>query len=173
MSIDQVFEVTEQHLKLLSHMWVDWDDSCYDGAPAVNIKRPYGNSDVLTDVAEILDLCPENPDENCYDNYEWREMWVEENEKMLLALHKETRLALQCCLRAGKFEAGKFVRDMYQWRPAASDSEFQEAQREQARVEERKRRDNEFHQAEMKRRQVDEKKRELKKLEEELRQLDG
>lgn len=50
----QKVTVTEEHIALLRRMYVNWDDDAYDGAPAIDIKRPYGNSDVLGDVAEIL-----------------------------------------------------------------------------------------------------------------------
>lgn len=55
------FEVTENHLKLLKRMCVDWND-CEFGAPSIDPKRPYGNSNVISDMREILDLdgkkCP-------------------------------------------------------------------------------------------------------------------
>lgn len=34
-------------------MYVGWDD-CEYGAPAIDCKRPYGNSSVEEDIAEIL-----------------------------------------------------------------------------------------------------------------------
>lgn len=55
------FEVTESHIKLLKKACVDWND-CEFGAPTINPKRPYGNSCVISDMREILDLrgktCP-------------------------------------------------------------------------------------------------------------------
>lgn len=41
------------HIKLLQRMYVGWED-CEYGAPAIDCKRPYGNSDVPGDIAEIL-----------------------------------------------------------------------------------------------------------------------
>jgi len=49
----KTFVVTHEHLKLLRRMWIRWED-CEYGAPAVDSKRPYGNSDVEGDIAEIL-----------------------------------------------------------------------------------------------------------------------
>ncbi len=49
----QTFIVTHEHLKLLRRMWIRWED-CEYGAPTVDSKRPYGNSDVEGDIAEIL-----------------------------------------------------------------------------------------------------------------------
>ena len=45
------FTVTEEHLKLLRRAYVDWED-CEFGAPAIDCKRPYGNSDVIADIGE-------------------------------------------------------------------------------------------------------------------------
>jgi hypothetical protein len=47
--------IDENHLKLLSKAYVRWDD-CETGAPAIDPKRPYGNSNVEGDVAEILGI---------------------------------------------------------------------------------------------------------------------
>ena len=49
------FTVTDEHLKLLRGAYVGWDD-CEFGAPAIDCKRPYGNSDVIADIAEILEV---------------------------------------------------------------------------------------------------------------------
>lgn len=47
------FELTEEHCKLLSHAYVRWLDVEH-GAPCIDPKRPFGNSDVARDVAELL-----------------------------------------------------------------------------------------------------------------------
>jgi len=62
------FTVTEGHLRLLRHAWVDWDQGEGYGAPGINPKKPYGNSDVERDIAEIL----EAPD----SDWEWVEIEV-------------------------------------------------------------------------------------------------
>jgi len=49
------FAVTEDHLELLRHVYLYWDYGEGCGAPAINPKRPDGNSDVERDIAEILD----------------------------------------------------------------------------------------------------------------------
>jgi hypothetical protein len=49
----KTFTVTHDHLKLLQRMRVRWD-GCEYGAPAIDSKRPYGNSNVEGDIAEIL-----------------------------------------------------------------------------------------------------------------------
>mgnify|MGYP001602384821 CR=1 FL=1 len=46
-------EITPAHIKLAKRMYVQWQD-CEYGAPEIDPKRPYGNSDVEGDIAEIL-----------------------------------------------------------------------------------------------------------------------
>jgi hypothetical protein len=48
------FTVTKDHITLLKLMYVSWDD-CEYGAPCIDPKRPYGNSSVAHDIAEILE----------------------------------------------------------------------------------------------------------------------
>ena len=57
--------VTSEHLKLLQAMYLRWED-CEYGAPAVDCKRPYGNSDVE---ADILELLGENRNEDYDDSF--------------------------------------------------------------------------------------------------------
>lgn len=92
----ELFHVNEDHLKLLKNSRVSW---CYDefGAPEIDPKRPYGNSNVLNDIKEILGHIKEgqlSPKE--------RQL----QEKLYLALHVETMLALQIVLSVGKVEIG-------------------------------------------------------------------
>ena len=51
----------EEHLKLLKEMYVGWNE-CEFGAPEIDPKRPYGDSDVYEDMNKILGLpmksCP-------------------------------------------------------------------------------------------------------------------
>jgi hypothetical protein len=83
------FIVTEEHLKLMRHFWVGW---CYDefGAPEIDPKRPYGNSDVPGDIAEILGW------QGQYDPLRARK------------IHEDTQIALQIALRVGYFKAGRY-----------------------------------------------------------------
>lgn len=92
------FNLTEEHLTLLRNACVGWGDGDY-GAPEVEPKRPYGNSDVQNDVAKVLG-------------------WTWDGSGMPYAiawradqLHAETALALQICLSVGRFEAGRYERD--------------------------------------------------------------
>lgn len=53
--------ITPDHIKLLRRSYVGWND-CEYGAPEIDCKRPYGNSDVAGDIAEILGWKPEGDD---------------------------------------------------------------------------------------------------------------
>jgi hypothetical protein len=103
------FTVTEDHLKLLRRAYAGWDD-CEFGAPAIDCKRPYGNSDVIGDIAEILGV--ETNDEG--------DVSPDENAR-LIRLHGETATVLQIALATGEFRAGRYACDKYQsnWRPVA------------------------------------------------------
>jgi hypothetical protein len=79
------FQVTEDHLKLLRNMYVRWQE-CENGAPAINCKRPYGNSDVESDVCRIL------------------ERYLSDEEAF--KIHKETETVLQITLHVGYFKPG-------------------------------------------------------------------
>ncbi len=104
------FTVTEAHLKLARRMYVRWDGSIEYGAPAVDPKRPYGNSDVEGDMRHILGL-----DEDA------------ETEGALRELHEQMTTVLQIALRTGQFGAGEYVTDPYRrnWRPAPTEEEEQ------------------------------------------------
>jgi len=83
-----LFELTADHLVLLKSAYVGWQD-CETGAPEINPKRPYGNSDVATDIIGILgwDWPPEEEEEKC-DSLRAR----------ALSIHHETHTALQIVL---------------------------------------------------------------------------
>jgi hypothetical protein len=100
----EVFTLTEAHLKLLKRANVGWQD-CETGAPEIDPKRPYGNSSVYLDVAEILDIkpaarCPKcgAECERCGD--EGGGFSREERESLML-LHRGTEHALQIVLQHG------------------------------------------------------------------------
>jgi hypothetical protein len=97
------FTVTDEHLRLLRRAYVTWTDAEF-GAPEIDCKRPYGNSGVYSDIAEILDI-PED---------EWSDGElnpVPEAEWRFLRLHVETAVVLQIALAAGEFRPGRYVRE--------------------------------------------------------------
>jgi len=94
------FRLTEQHIKLLQQMYCAFYHSAYDGAPAIDVKRPYGNSFVAGDVNDIV----------------FQEEWDEDDDmpeelyERCMALHKETGKALQICLSTVSFKPGLYGR---------------------------------------------------------------
>jgi len=122
------FEVTEDHLRLLRRTFVGWDDSAYHGAPAVGIKRPYGNSDVVTDLAEII-VPVEGDDE--LDDYasftregELKSVRTKDGRELtqddLLRLHREMELVLQILASNLEIAPGLYLKtrmyDSLSWR---------------------------------------------------------
>ena len=82
----KIFEVTEEHLKLLKHSHIMWRASEY-GAPMIDPKRPYGNTSVESDIAEILG-------------------WDEEDSQRAEKLHRELEIVLQIVLVTQTFQTG-------------------------------------------------------------------
>lgn len=102
--IDQkFFEITEQHLLLLQHSNVWYDDTtAYRGAAAIDVKRPYGNKTVLHDIGRILNIPPNECNEDGDRDYD------KETEKELIKIHEQTATALQICLQLRAFETGVY-----------------------------------------------------------------
>ena len=87
------FEIREEHLKLLKRMHVTYWD-CEYGSPAIDPKRPYGNSDVEEDIAEILDW-------SIHENG-----LVFTQRVKAQKIHKEMKTVLQICLSTLSFKEG-------------------------------------------------------------------
>lgn len=103
------FSVTEDHIKLLKSMYIGWQD-CEFGAPEVDPKRPYGNSDVYHDIAEILDW----PYNRNPETYEYTDLAIKKMDK----IHREMETVLQilvsnCSIRPGTYEAKEFSNDWH------------------------------------------------------------
>ena len=84
----KTFILKQEHLDLLSHAYVEWYD-CETGAPCIDPKRPYGNSDVESDIADLLGW-KINPE---YDELS------KSQKKEAQKLHEETETALQIVLQ--------------------------------------------------------------------------
>jgi hypothetical protein len=112
--MEHIFEVKKEHLVLLKHMSVGWQN-CEFGAPEIDPKRPYGNSGVIGDMIEIfgkevkrgifkVDLLDKEyyvtPDEDSED--------MDGLESVLKKLHRETENVLQIALSTGMFKEGKY-----------------------------------------------------------------
>lgn len=101
------FTVTGQHLALLRRASIAWCALEPYGSPAVDPNRPYGNSSVFGDIAEITDpdgFAAAWPDEAAYAAY------MTAGEERFLRLHVETMVALRIALSAGEFKAGRYTR---------------------------------------------------------------
>lgn len=101
----RLFVLKQTHLELLKNMVVRWDD-CEFGAPAIDCKKPYGNSSVYEDMAKILGV------KGFIDSDE-EVSFSEEQIQFMNNLHKDTKIALQIVLKTGKFEPGIYVADEY------------------------------------------------------------
>ena len=97
----QRFTVTEDHIKLLRRAYVSWDGGEF-GAPAIDCKRPYGNSSVYNDMAEILGITESGEDD-----------FSEEQFAHMAQLHKETQTVLQIILATGEMRAGTYEANRY------------------------------------------------------------
>lgn len=97
------FEVTTDHIKLLRRAYVSWDDGEF-GAPAIDCKRPYGNSSVYEDIVEI---CGFDFQQDPYDDYYAADV------AFMDRLHEGTKNALQIFLQTGKMETGIYERELY------------------------------------------------------------
>lgn len=125
----EVFEMSKFHVRLLHHMYVDWNDQAYDGAPAIGLKRPYGNSDMLSDIAEIVvgqrgEFPNErhgkpylDPEEYTRFDREGEIISIDVHDEdgiqvlprqALEILHRETQVALQIVLSTGSWEPGTY-----------------------------------------------------------------
>ena len=106
------FYITEEHIKLLSHFWINWELTSYGhGVPCIDIKRPYGNTYIISDIIDILGLPYE------YDLYS--DGYPDEIESKIRQLHHETLIALQILVRNAYIEIGEYVADKYDqnWKP--------------------------------------------------------
>lgn len=107
----QQFRVLPEHVKLLQRAYVSWDEGEF-GAPAIDCKRPYGNSNAIADIGKILGEVPEEGADTT------EERWSSAQEMRFCRLHKETASALQICLRTGQLKPGLYEADRYtqNWR---------------------------------------------------------
>lgn len=102
------FTLTEEHRKLLRRMYIGWQWS-ETGAPEVDPKRPYGNSSVALDVAEILKWPIPNEESKDFER-EYAAL-----ERRAASIHAETLLALEVLVQTGQDAPGLYVRES-RWR---------------------------------------------------------
>lgn len=107
----EIFELTKEHVELLSNAYVDWEHGeC--GAPAIDPKRPYGNGDMERDVCQILgwfdydDASDAEQELFSEGGGKYEKLW-----KRAEKIHLETETALQIILKFKTFKPGKFQRE--------------------------------------------------------------
>lgn len=119
--LNELFTVTDDHMKLLPRLHFDWDDQMYSGAPVVDIKRPYGNSDpIYYDVPVILGMITPGPEtENAY------QVLTEEQVYHCKKVHREMEYVLQILCFMGSVRPGEYQKDPYRdtsWRVRRKDN---------------------------------------------------
>jgi len=105
------FVMTAEHLTLLKRFQVGWQD-CEAGAPEIDPKRPYGNSDVENDIHEMMT----GETIGCTDSK--RDELTDKEITRYQILHRETETALQVALATGTFAVGEYECESYssEWR---------------------------------------------------------
>ena len=101
-----MFELKQIHLDLLKETYIYWN-SCEFGAPGIYCKKPYGNSDVENDIAEIIKLKKKGN-----FNYE-EEEWNEKAYDYMKDLHAQTQIALEIILHCQTFRLGRYKKKNY------------------------------------------------------------
>ena len=95
---DVQFVVDSNHLKLLKRMCVSWNND-ENGAPEIDCKRPYGNSNVVEDIAEILGWGYDDEDEEMYER--------------AMEIHCEMEVVLQILLYNLSIQEGTYEKHAY------------------------------------------------------------
>ena len=111
--MNEEFNLTEEHIKLLNNSYVSWFDGyCDYGVACIDGKRPYGNSDVVGDIHEILtgETIDEDKLEEQGINYD---EFCENLYTKYKKIHSETETALQIVLSTKAFEVGQYRKDGY------------------------------------------------------------
>ena len=90
-------------------MYIEQDG---EDSPVVNYNRPYGNSDIEGDIAEILGISDNKRHE---DDYPW---YKPEDVKYMMKLHSEMGKVIQIILATGLTEPGEYECEEYsiQWK---------------------------------------------------------
>lgn len=108
----QTFEVTENHIKLLGRLYIDWYNYAYNGAPGVDPKRPFGNSDVDGDIYQIINDVQVLPEEAEEDEF-WQER-REEYDKLFRDMEFVVQITTYLAGQGELIEPGVYFRpDMY------------------------------------------------------------
>lgn len=114
--IPKTLTITDEHVKLLRRMCVGHDSGVEYGAPTIDPKRPYGDSDVPVSIYKALgwemDTCP-----NCGPLVAWDDDRAE-------AIHRQMTDVLQIALRHYPEDVrGEWVGDGYAWSRASVETD--------------------------------------------------
>lgn len=109
----EIFELKPEHLTLMKRMFVNWNSDMYEGAPEIDIKRPYGNKDVYGDIAEMLGW-------KLMETSDGEMVMTKEQGEQAKKFHEEMATALQIVLSNQSFETGEYIKtsdyDALSWR---------------------------------------------------------
>ena len=104
------FEVTENHLKLVKRNQIEWVffiDDYNAGHFYQDCKRPYGNSDWVGDIAEILEI-----EADCSNPNDEDEKWFSDSlEYFLVCHHIDMRIVIEILCQNLSIQKGKYKRD--------------------------------------------------------------
>ena len=102
------FTVTEEHIKLLKNSYISWNDGEF-GAAGINTKKPYGNGNVLSDLAELLDI-PNNKRHEDDDAY-----YKPQDLERIENVHREIETVLQILVTncTDGLKTGTYIKDEY------------------------------------------------------------
>ena len=111
----KTFDMTQEHLDLLRVVYIDWNGTEKYGAPGINIKRPFGNSDIIPDMAPILGIESVPTDDG--DTH-----WPPGTTETCDCFLHDLETALQIVLAVGFFKVGAYEASEYHidWRLEAA-----------------------------------------------------
>ena len=109
---NQTFELKPEHIKLLKAAEWRWED-CEFGAPAIDCKRPYGNSSVYADMLEIL--CGKKSVKRCPHCEEIISADTMYTEEYLRELHSSLLMALRVIFNSGSMVPGTYENRSGSW----------------------------------------------------------
>jgi len=95
------FDMFAYHFELMRRTFIDWNPSMYNGAPIVDIKRPYGNKSTFEDIAEIMGWPVDAQSENPLST---------DTLRRCKEIHESMATAIQIVLCTNSFETGRYVK---------------------------------------------------------------
>ena len=107
------FTVTEPHLKLLRAANIGWNNAEF-GAPGIDPKKPYSNSDVLHDIALVIGL-------KFFSDEDGEKHLSKEQAELCHNLHREIKTALQILTSNLRIEIGEYECGLHynEWKKVA------------------------------------------------------